>query len=390
LNIPVVKLKSKEELRLRRGHQWVFSNEILDLEGTAGVGDVVEVRDSRNNLLGYGFFHPHSLISVRMFSKEYIEPNREFMISRIERALQLRKKIYKTPFYRVVHGESDLLPGLVIDRFEGVISIQTFSAAFELRKDLVHQAVEEIFSPRAIFRRDESPLRLLEGLEPTRSIVKGKEETLDYDEEGVHFGISPYHGQKTGFYFDQKLNRLICRRFVEGMRVLDLYCNEGGFSLNAAFAGAREVIGVESSEYAVNKARENIKSNQFSTVDVYLADVDNYLDTLIKRKERFDVVISDPPGFTKNKKSVPHAKAAYRRIHEKIFQILSEGGILMTSSCSHHIYRETFEGVVSEAASRTGRALQLLLRSGAAPDHPVLPGMPETEYLKFNIYSALS
>lgn len=387
MKTPIVTLRAKEERRLRKGHLWVFSNEILKIEGTAGVGDVVEVRDSRNNPLGYGFYNPRSLISVRIFSKEYVEPNIEFLIKRIDSALQLRKKIFSIPFYRVVHGESDFLPGLIIDRFGDIVSIQTYSAAFEQRKELVHQAVEEIFSPRAIYRRDESPTRILEGLEQTKSIVKGFEETVRYDEEGVVFNISPYRGQKTGFYFDQRFNRLMCRRFVKGGRVLDLYCNEGGFSLNAAFAGATQVIGVESSEYAVNKALDNIKSNQFKGVDVYLSDVDAYLDTLIRRKEMFDVVICDPPGFTKNKKSIPQAKSAYRKLHEKIFSLLSDGGILMTGSCSYHIYRETFEEIVSQAASDAGRGLQLLSRSGAAPDHPILTAMPETDYLKFNVYS---
>ena len=259
----------------------------------------------------------------------------------------------------------------------------------EARKDLIYQAIKELFSPDAIYQRNESQTRVLEGLKQVKSIVYGEEKAVDYDEEGVDFRINPYRGQKTGFYFDQRLNRIFSRRFAEGANVLDLFSNEGGFALNLARSGAVSVRAIDASGEAIESVRSNVALNGLGNVETEEADVDIYLKRALASAEKYDVVVCDPPSFTRNRKSVPAAKVAYRKLHEQVFQLLRHEGILLTASCSHHIYRDTFEEVISSAAARTGRTLQLLHRAGASPDHPVLPSMPETEYLKFNAYRVI-
>ncbi len=387
--IPVLRLKNKEEKRILAGHLWVFSNEIGKIEGTPGVGDIVEVRSAKNDLLGFGFYNPGTLIAVRILSKEYIEPDKKFFADRLSSAMELRRRLFSSDFYRLAYGESDFLPGLVIDRFDSLFSVQILSAGMEVRKDLIYQAMKDVFSPSAIYERNESQTRLLEGLQQVKSIVYGEERSVDYDEEGVVFRINPYRGQKTGFYFDQRLNRIFSRRFAEGANVLDLYSNEGGFALNLARSGAASVKAIDASGEAIKSVRANAELNSLQNVQMESIDVDLYLKRAIASGELHDVVVCDPPSFTRNRKSVPAAKAAYRKLHEQVFQILRHEGLLLTASCSHHIFRDTFEEVILSAAGRTGRTLQLLHRAGASPDHPVLPSMPETEYLKFNAYRVI-
>ncbi len=386
---PFVKLKPKEDLRIQGGHLWVFSNEISKVEGEPMAGDVVEVLSAKNSSLGFGFFNPKTLIAVRIISKGFVEPKKEFFIERFQSALSLRNSFFKTPFYRLVYGESDFLPGLTIDRFGDLFSVQILSLGMEKRKNIIYDSIKELFSPAAIYERNDSPTRELEGLEKSKSIIFGEEQTADYDEEGAVFRINPFCGQKTGFYFDQRLNRIFSRQFAGGSKVLDLFSNEGGFALNMAHAGAFSVIAVDSSESATSALIDNVSLNKFENVSAVTADVHEYLRQALSVNETFDVVVCDPPNFTRNRKSVTTAKIGYKELHKSIFSVLKPGGILLTSSCSHHIFRDTFEEVISQAALRSGRALQLLHRAGASPDHPILPSMPETEYLKFNIYRVL-
>ena len=389
MTISIIRLKNKEEKRIVAGHLWVFSNEIGKIEGTPRVGEVVEVRSARNDLLGFGFYNPGTLISVRLFSKKFIEPDKKFYVERLSSALELRRRLFPSNFYRLAYGESDFLPGLIIDRFDTLFSVQIFSAGIEMRKEMVIEAIKEIFSPDAIYERNESQTRLLEGLQQTKAVVHGEEKSVDYDEDGVAFRINPYLGQKTGFYFDQRLNRIFSRRFAEGAKVLDLYSNEGGFALNLARSGAASVRAVDASEQAIASVRSNAELNQLPNIDAETSDVYDYLKRASAAGEKYDVVVCDPPSFTRNRKSVPAAKAAYRKLHEQLFGILRHEGILLTASCSHHIFRDTFEEVIASAAGRSGRTLQLLHRAGASPDHPILPSMPETEYLKFNAYRVI-
>ncbi len=386
MTIPIVHLKRKEEKRILAGHLWVFSNEIEKVDGSPGIGDVVEVKSGRNERLGFGFYNSKTLIAVRLFSKQFIEPDHAFFASRLTTALELRQRLFKTPFYRLSYSESDFLPGLIVDRFGSLFSVQIFSAAMEKRKELVYDTLREMFSPTAIYERNESSTRELEGLPQSKSIVYGEEQTADYDEDGVLFRLNPYHGQKTGFYFDQRLNRIFSRYFAAGSNVLDLFSNEGGFGLNMARSGAVRVTAVDSSEPAVKSVMLNAEINGLTNLDVVTSDVNAYLNKAAGSERKFDVVVCDPPSFTRNRKSVTTAKGGYRRLHESVFSVLKPGGVLLTASCSHHIFRETFEDLIAAAAQNSGRTLQLLHRAGAAPDHPVLPGMPETEYLKFNAY----
>ncbi|MFZ1082903.1 MAG: class I SAM-dependent rRNA methyltransferase, partial [Candidatus Kryptoniota bacterium] len=381
MTIAVVKLKPKEDKRILSGHLWVFSNEIAGIDGKPDIGDVVEVKSKNSEQLGFGFYNPATLIAVRMFSKRFIEPDKNFFINRIQTADSLRQQFFNVPFYRLTHGESDFLPGLIIDRFDKLFSVQMFSAAMEKRKDIIYNSIMELFSPKAIYERNESASRQLEGLPQTKSIICGDEQVVDYDESGALFRINPFSGQKTGFYFDQRLNRMFSRQFAEHARVLDLFSNEGGFAINMAHAGAEEVIAVDSSELAIKNLTTNSDLNQLKNVHGKTADAFDFLDKGLSSEENFDVVVCDPPSFTKNRKSVTTAKAGYRRLHESLLKLLKPEGILLTASCSHHIFRETFEGIVSAAAIKSGRTLQLLHRAGASPDHPVLPVMPETEYL---------
>jgi 23S rRNA (cytosine1962-C5)-methyltransferase len=386
MTIPVVRLKRKEEKRILSGHLWVFSNEIDGVDGSPGIGDVVEVKSGRNERLGFGFYNSKTLIAVRLFSKEFIEPDRPFFTARLTTALELRERLFKTPFYRLSYSESDFLPGLIVDRFGSVFAVQIFSSAMEKRKELIYDTLKDLFSATAIYERNESSTRELEGLPQAKSIVYGEEQSADYNEEGVIFRVNPFQGQKTGFYFDQRLNRIFSRYFAPQSEVLDLFSNEGGFGLNLASSGAAKVTAVDSSEPAIRSLTVNAEINGLSNVDAVTSDAHAFLGRAAASGRTFDVVVCDPPSFTRNRKSVTTAKGGYRRLHESVFGVLKQGGVLLTASCSHHIFRETFEEVIAIAAQKSGRTLQLLHRAGASPDHPVLPGMPETEYLKFNAY----
>jgi 23S rRNA (cytosine1962-C5)-methyltransferase len=386
---PIIRLKSKEDIRIQSGHLWVFSNEIAKIEGEPAAGDVVQVLSAKNSSMGFGFYNPKTLIAVRIISREFVEPEKTFFTARIQSALSLRTTLFNIPFYRLVYGESDFLPGLIIDRFGDLFTVQILSVGMEKRKDFIHDSIKELFSPAAIYERNDSQTRELEGLPQSKSIIFGKEETADYDEDGVVFRINPFSGQKMGFYFDQRLNRIFSRAFAKDSKVLDLFSNEGGFALNMAHAGAGSVVAVDSSESAIGNLKVNASLNRLENVNAVAADVHQYLQQALSANEMFDAVVCDPPSFTRSRKSVTTAKIGYKQLHRSIFSVLKPGGILLTASCSHHIFRETFEDAVSDAALKSGKTLQLLHRAGASPDHPILPSMPETEYLKFNVYRVL-
>ena len=385
-----IHLRNKEEHRIIAGHPWVFSNEIREARGEPAIGDVVEVFSARGLPLGVGLYNPHSLIAVRLLSTSPVEIDREFLRARIADALALREGLYPgESTYRLVHGEGDFLSGLVIDRFGDQFALQTFAYGMELRLPLVCEILEEMFHPSAIVARNDSPLRALENLPSYRKVLAGEAGPVVIEERGVKYGLDLREGQKTGFFLDQRENRAALARYCTGKKVLDGFCNDGGFSLTAARAGASSVLGVDISDEAVARAQSNAALNGIANVQFETGDMFAMLKTLSEHEEKFDVIVLDPPSFTRTKKNVQTAKKGYRDLHAAALPLLPRGGILLTASCSHHILPEVFLELVDEAVRKAGRQLQLLEWRGAAPDHPTLPAVPETQYLKAGIFRIL-
>jgi 23S rRNA (cytosine1962-C5)-methyltransferase len=378
-----VALRRNEERRLLEGHPWIFSNEIAEVRGAPAAGDLVELISATGKMLGVGFYNPTSLIAVRRLSPHMAEPNAAFFHTRLARCLELRSWLYPAQTsYRLVHGESDGLPGLVIDRYNEYLAIQTFSCGMDRLLPIICDQLEALFHPAGIVERNESPLRDLENLPRRTGILRGTVGPTVHCELDVRFTVHPLEGQKTGFFLDQRENRLLLRRYCPGMTVLDAFCNDGGFALHAARAGATSVEALDVSAEAIERARANAELNGLSNVRFEVADVFDTLKSMGESGRKFDIVALDPPSFTRSRKNVASARRGYRDLNAAAMRVLKKGGILLSASCSHHITEETFLDAISEAGRRSGRELQLLDWRGAAPDHPVLPQVPETRYLK--------
>ncbi|MGB9773381.1 MAG: class I SAM-dependent rRNA methyltransferase [Bacteroidota bacterium] len=387
-------LRPKEARRITSGHLWVFSNEVQSVEGNPRAGDVVDLHAAGGEFIGRGFYHPHSLITVRLLTREAEEIDFGFFERRISAAAALRARLYPNETtYRLVHGESDFLPGLVIDRYNDIFAIQTYSAGMYNRITLIADVLQSAiggFHPLSIIERNESPLLGLELLPERSGILRGKETSTTITEHGILYRLDVLKGQKTGFFLDQRENRYAFRRYVQGCRVLDAFTNDGGFALNAAMAGAREVIGLDISESAIERAKHNARLNRVADRCTFLvADVFEELPKLVREvahQGKFDVINLDPPALTKSKKNLGAAKHAYKELNSMALQLLSSGGILATSSCSHHVDDQLFFETIVSAARQAHRQIRLLDWRGASPDHPVLSTMPETRYLKFAVF----
>ncbi len=385
-------LRNKEERRILAGHPWVFSNEVKETKGSPQIGDVIELIAASGKSLGIGFYNPHSLIAFRLLTSHIEEINVEFFEKRISQALELRKKLYPqretspSETFRLVYSESDFLPGLIVDKFNEYLSIQTLSYGMDARLSEICDALETLLHPKGIVERNESPLRELEKLPQKKGILRGEVHPTIIEEGDVQFRVNVLEGQKTGFFLDQRENRILARRFCDHADVLDCFCNDGGFALHAAKGKAKSVLAIDSSAEAIERATENARLNNSGNIAFERADVFEKLKSLAHAEKQFDVVILDPPSFTKSKKNVTTAKQGYKELHASAFRVLKVGGILLTASCSHHIESEVFLDIVDSTARKFGRTVQLLEWRGAAPDHPVLPAMPETRYLKFGIF----
>jgi len=383
-------LKNKEEGRILAGHPWVFSNEVREVKGSPNIGDVVELVAASGKSLGVGFYNPHSLISFRLLSTEVEEIDTEFFQKRILQALDLRRKLYPaSETFRLVYGESDFLPGLIVDKYNVYLSVQTLSYGMDAHLQTVCDILESLLHPKGIVERNESPLRELERLPQKKGVLRGSIDTTIIEDGDVKFAVDVFEGQKTGFFLDQRENRYTIRRFSQSADVLDCFSNEGGFALHAAKAGANSVLGIDVSAEAVRRASENARLNQLVNVNFEQANVFDKLQQLASDGKKFDVIVLDPPSFTKSKKNVQPAKQGYKELHASAFRTLKKNGILLTASCSHHIESEVFLDIVDSTARKLGRTIQLLDWRGAGPDHPVLPAMPETRYLKFAVVRVL-
>lgn len=381
-------LKKNEDRRLLNGHQWIFSNELHRTEGNPAAGDLVEILRSDGRSLGSGFYNPHSLIAVRFLSGSIVDPNEEFFASRIQSAFQLRRRMFPgSETFRVVYGESDFLPGLIIDKYNDYFSLQTFSVGMDARIDVICSALEKLFSPRGIVERNESALRELENIPARKNLLRGTVEPTIVDINGVKFSVDILNGQKSGFFLDQRENRAVMKPFVAGTSVLDCFSNEGGFGIYAAAFGAATVDCVDISGEAVQRAKGNALLNTITNIEFHTEDVFKFLNDAVTGNKKWDVVILDPPSFTKSKKTVPGAVKGYKEINTNGLKLVAANGIFISASCSHHIDQDTFLNIINDSSVKAGRKIRLLHFSGASPDHPVLPSMPETQYLKFALFS---
>ncbi len=370
--------------RLLAGHPWVFSNEVAGSVKGMEPGSLVEVCDLRGNFLAVGYVNPHSLIAVRVLTRERETIDRAFIDRRLRAALAYRERFAPgRDGYRLVYSEGDGLPGLIVDRYGDCLVVQVSTAGMEQLTELVLEALEALVQPRVIVLRNDTQIRQLEGLGSFKGVVRGELDPLPVITEGrVRLEIDPLVGQKTGFFLDQRDNRLMLASLAGTGRGLDLFCYSGAWALQAAAAGA-EVTAVDGSSRALSTARANAERNQLSEPLTWVeSDVFDFLAQQRDSGERYDFAVVDPPAFVKNKKKIKEALHAYEQLNAAVLPLIAPGGIVATSSCSYHLDREAMLEMLRRAARTSRRSLRLLGIRGAGPDHPVPLAMPEAAYLK--------
>jgi 23S rRNA (cytosine1962-C5)-methyltransferase len=385
-------LRKNQERRLVAGHVWVYSNEVDTAATplkTLEPGQPVVILSDHERWIGHGYVNPHSLICARLVSRDRARPlSPALWLERLHQALALRERLYDRPFYRLVFGESDGLPGLIVDRYGDLLAVQITTAGMERARGEVIAALEQVLRPEAVVLRNDTAVRELEGLEQGVEVLLGEPaDALPLSERAgdreLEFLVSPLRGQKTGWFFDQAENRAGLARLGVGERVLDVCSYVGAWGLTAAALGAREVTCVDSSEAALERVRENATRNRLDArVHTLHGDAFETLRSLRDAGRRFDTVILDPPAFIKRRKDEQEGTQAYVRLNRLAMQVLEPGGLLVTSSCSFHMGHEAFLHAVQVAARRTGLSAQVLLTGHQGPDHPVHPAIPETAYLK--------
>ncbi|MBC8017687.1 MAG: class I SAM-dependent rRNA methyltransferase [Verrucomicrobia bacterium] len=388
-----ITLKKNEDRRIKAGHPWVFSNEIAALDGLRETGIAAELFDAAGGFIGRGYYTPHSLIAFRLLTRLREDVDSvEFYKQRITAALARRRRIYPThETFRAVYGESDFLPGLVVDKYGDYLSLQILSAGMERRRELILDALGSVYSPRGIIARNDVSVRSLEGLEQSVQVLSGEiPELVEMEENGLRFLADLRHGQKTGGFLDQKENHLLLRDICAGKNVLDCFCYSGSWAAHAGFFGASTALGIDISARAVALATRNAKLNGFSgRVRFEECDAFDRLRSLKHEGQRFGVVVMDPPAFVKSKKNVAEATKGYLTVNRRALELLEPGGYLITCSCSHHMGREPFREMLTQAARLARREVRLVAICSQAADHPVLLSFPESEYLKCFVLQAV-
>ena len=385
---PALYLKRGEDTRLRAGHLWVFSNEVdVKRSPLTGFepGAACVIVDAHDKPLGVGYVNPNSLICARLVNRGIAHAiDRSLIVHKLNVALALRERLYAEPYYRLVFGESDGLPGLTVDRFGDVIAAQITTAGMERMKDDIAAALVKVIKPAAIVWKNDSGIRTLEQLPSYADIGYGElNAPVITREAGLEFEVDIIGGQKTGWFYDQRANRDLLAPLVREARMLDVFSYLGGWGLHAAAAGAREVTCVDASASAVEAIKRNAARNGLADrVSAVKADAFEHLKALREARERYDVVILDPPAFVKRKKDFSEGRLAYRRINEMAMQILAKDGILITCSCSYHMSRTALLDAIQQGARHLDRHVQVLAQLQQAPDHPMHPAIPETDYLK--------
>jgi 23S rRNA (cytosine1962-C5)-methyltransferase len=368
--------------RILHGHDWVFSSEVLKVFGNPADGDVISIKDGRDRMLGSAIWNSKSQIVARRFSHRRQDLDLDFFKRRIAQAAEYRERRKVNPrLHRVAWSESDGLPGVILDRYGEQIVLQLTTLGMDQRKEMLVEAIREVLGGRSIIERSDAAVRHAEGLPQTSGVLGGEARETELEICGVKFSIDLLNAQKTGFYLDQISHYPVVTEFATGRRVLDCFSNEGAFALICARAGASEAIGVEMQASAIAAARENAKRNQLAVRWVE-QDVFVYLRAAEKAGAQFDLIVLDPPSFTKTKSGVRDAVRGYRELHMRAFKMLSRDGILATFSCSHHITDAILAETISAALVDARRSARRLRRFEQALDHPVLATMPETEYFK--------
>jgi 23S rRNA (cytosine1962-C5)-methyltransferase len=386
-DFPELRLKPREDRRIAGGHLWIFSNEVDTARtplASFATGALCRVVANNDRFLGYAYVNPHALICARILGRDpEFAPGRSLVVHRLQVALALREKLYSQPFYRLVYGESDGLPGLVLDRFGDVVVGQIGTAGMEALKPAIVEAVVKVLGPRALIWKNDSGARELEGLPSYVETALGPdvEETV-VEENGVRFFVPMGHGQKTGWFYDQACNRRSLLKYVRGARVLDVFSYLGAWGLAAAAAGASEVLCVDSSAPALELLQRSAAANGLHNVRTERADAFDALAALRAAGEKFDVVIVDPPAFIKRRKDIPKGQAAYRKLNQQAMQVLGRDGFLVSCSCSHHLGVDDLMVTIQQAARHVDRFAQVVEVGGHAPDHPIHPAIAETRYLK--------
>ncbi len=396
---PAVTVSAKAERSLRSGHPWVYADEIRSTQGELTAGGITDVFTLKGSWLGAGIYSAASKIAVRVLTDNANETFSDaFFERRVKYALEYRRTAMGADFNacRLIFGEADGLPGVTVDRFEDVLVTQILSYGMEVRKDILYRALVTQLAElgvgiRGVYERSESPLRAKEGLEPCSGWYEGLPHSggtsVVISENGVKYTVDFENGQKTGFFLDQKYNRLAVARLAPGKRVLDCFTHTGSFALNCALAGAEHVTAVDVSESAVSLARENARLNGLDgRMDFLAADVFDLLPKLLEERAHYDIVILDPPAFTKSRRTVRSAERGYKEINYRAMRLLPRGGYLATASCSHFMENELFVKMLHSAARDANVKLREVEVRKQAPDHPILWNVPETEYLKFYIF----
>lgn len=388
MELVILHLKKNEERRLRNGHLWVYSNEVDTKRSPLNdfaPGQQVVVIANDGKPLGVAYVNPHSLICARLVSRTATQVlDQSLLVHRIKIALSLRERLFDKPFYRLIYGESDFLPGLVVDRFGDVLVVQLNTAGMEALREEVIAALDKVFKPRAILLRNDSSARAQEGLESYVEPGIGEvPEVVEIEENNTRFEVPLLSGQKTGWFYDHRLNRARVQNLAGGMRVLDVFSYIGGWGVAAAAAGASEVVCIDSSARALDMVERNAELNGVAAkVQGIEGDAFDALKALRADKERFDLVIVDPPAFIKRKKDAKKGVEAYRRLNQQAMQLLGKDGILVSASCSYHLQRDTLRDLLQQSSRHLDRNLQIIEQGHQGPDHPVHPAIVETDYIK--------
>jgi 23S rRNA (cytosine1962-C5)-methyltransferase len=398
MGMAIVTLKKGEGRFLKSGGMWVFDNEIASIMGSFLDGDIVIVRDFDGYPMGKGFINTNSKIVVRLLTRdEHREIDEAFMENRVRDAWEYRKKVVDTGSCRLIFGEADFLPGLVVDKFSDVLVVQSLALGIDRFKEMIVELLKKVLAEdgiriRGVYERSDVKVRRQEGMELTKGFIGEEFPTLvQIEENGVKYEVDVKDGQKTGFFLDQKYNRLAIQKLCKGAKVLDCFTHTGSFALNAGIAGAAQVTGVDASALAVEQATKNAELNGLSDrVKFICEDVFELLPRLEEQGEQYDVVIIDPPAFTKSRSSIKNAVKGYREINLRAMKLVRDGGFLATCSCSHFMDYELFTKTIGQAARNVHKRLRQVEYRTQAPDHPILWSADESYYLKFYIFQVCS